>query len=55
MDNRIKILKSLFAIVAILLLLAYTPSLDIGETAESKIDEQEDLEAVCVITVMSVY
>lgn len=55
MDKRMKIIKFLFALGSIIVLLALNKSLDIGKPTESKIDKQEDLEAVCAIVVMSVY
>lgn len=50
-----KIIKFLFALASIVALFVYFETLDVGKQTESKIDKQDDLEAVCAIVVMSVY
>lgn len=55
MDKRLNIIRTIIALAAIIALVAYTELTPASKPSEVKVDEQEDLEAVCAIVVMSVY
>lgn len=55
MDNRLKIIKLLFALAAIIALLAITETPNVNKSSSTTFDKEGDLEAVCVTVVMGVY